>query len=42
MPPGSPFGPGPGHPMTGPMGPGHGMMPGQMPGPNPVDRLDQG
>ncbi|XP_018333432.1 LIM domain-binding protein 2 [Agrilus planipennis] len=42
MPPGSPFGPGPGHPMTGPMGPTHGMMPGQMPGPNPVDRLEQG
>ncbi|XP_065169651.1 LIM domain-binding protein 2 isoform X3 [Atheta coriaria] len=43
MPPGSPFGPGPGHPMSGPMGPGHGMMSGQMgPGPNPVDRMDQG
>ncbi|XP_017779085.1 PREDICTED: LIM domain-binding protein 2 isoform X2 [Nicrophorus vespilloides] len=45
MPPGSPFGPGPGHPMSshGPMGPGHGLIPGQMgPGPNPVDRMDQG
>lgn len=44
MPPGSPYahGPGPGHPMSGPM-PTHGLMPGQMgPGPNPVDRIDQG
>lgn len=38
LPPGSPFGSHPGHPL----GPGHPMMPGQMPGQHPVDRLDQG
>ncbi|CAH1175573.1 unnamed protein product [Phaedon cochleariae] len=42
MPPGSPFGPGPGHPMSGgPMEPGpppHGMMGRQMGGPIPVDQ----
>ncbi|XP_069687112.1 LIM domain-binding protein 2 isoform X3 [Periplaneta americana] len=41
IPPGSPFGHGPGHPIPGPI-PAHGMMPGQIPGPNPVDRIDQG
>ncbi|XP_063222362.1 LIM domain-binding protein 2 isoform X4 [Bacillus rossius redtenbacheri] len=41
IPPGSPFGHGPSHPMSGPL-PGHGIMPGQIPGPNPVDRIDQG
>ncbi|KAK7870367.1 hypothetical protein R5R35_000538 [Gryllus longicercus] len=41
IPPGSPFGHGPGHPIPGPI-PTHGMMPGQIPGPNPVDRIDQG
>ncbi|XP_060525657.1 LIM domain-binding protein 2 isoform X1 [Cylas formicarius] len=38
MHPGSPFGPGPGHPMSGPMEPGHGMMTRGMGGPIPVEQ----
>ncbi|XP_021939192.1 LIM domain-binding protein 2 isoform X3 [Zootermopsis nevadensis] len=41
IPPGSPYGHGPSHPIPGPI-PAHGMMPGQIPGPTPVDRIDQG
>ncbi|XP_023710229.1 LIM domain-binding protein 2 isoform X2 [Cryptotermes secundus] len=41
IPPGSPYGHGPSHPIPGPI-PAHGIMPGQIPGPTAVDRIDQG